>query len=67
MTQSQRKAIGVALTLLTLVAWAIVGMWGYERLLVGAPGWVHLIYFVAFGLGWMFPAMAVIRWMSKPE
>lgn len=65
MTQSRRKAIGVVLTLLTLLVWAVIGMWGYELFLVGAPNWVHLVYFVVLGLSWMFPAMAVIRWMSR--
>lgn len=67
MTQSRRKAAGIVLTLLTLVVWAALGMWIYETWLVGAHNLVHLAFFVLFGLGWIFPAMAVIRWMLKPD
>lgn len=67
MTQSRRKALGIVLTLFTLVVWAALGMWIYELWLVGAHKLVHLAFFVAFGLGWVFPAMVVIRWMLKPD
>lgn len=67
MIQRQRKAVGIVLTLLTLVAWAALGMWIYELWLVGAHNLVHLAFFVFFGLGWVFPAMVVIRWMLKPD
>lgn len=67
MNQRQRKALGTVITLFTLVAWAVIGMWIYEVWLVGAANWIHLIFFVAFGLGWIFPAMAIIRWMARPD
>lgn len=67
MTQRQRKAIGTVLTIVTLIAWAVMGMWIYETWLVGADNLVHLLFFVAFGLAWVFPAMVVIRWMARPD
>lgn len=67
MTQRQRKAIGIVLTILTLIVWAALGMWIYEGWLVGAHNLVHLAFFVLFGLAWIFPAMAVIRWMTQPD
>lgn len=67
MTQSQRKATGIVLTLLTLVLWTALGLWIYELWLVGAHNLVHLAFFVVFGLGWVLPAMMVIRWMLKPN
>lgn len=66
-TQRQRKAIGIGLTLLTLVLWTALGLWIYELWLVGAHNFVHLAFFVLFGLAWVFPAMAVIRWMLRPD
>lgn len=67
LTQRQRKAIGTVLTIVSIVIWAIIGMWFYELWLVDAPNWAHLIFFVLFGLAWIFPAMIVIRWMAKPD
>ena len=67
MTQRQRKAVGTVLTLLALIAWAVLGMWIYELWLVDAHNLVHMAFFVLFGLGWIVPAMAVIRWMLRPD
>jgi len=67
MTQRQRKALGIVLTLVTLVLWTALGLWIYDLWLVGAPNLLLLGFFVIFGLGWVVPAMAVIRWMLKPD
>lgn len=67
MTQRQRKAAGVFLTLATLVVWAGLGTWLYETWLVGAHNLALLAFFVLFGMAWVFPAMLVIRWMARPD
>lgn len=67
MTQSQRKAIGVVLTLISIVLWAVLAVWVYEGLVAGSDTLVTLIYFIAAGLGWVFPAMVIIRWMARPD
>lgn len=67
MTQRQRKAVGTVLTLVSLAVWAVVGMWIYETFLVDAPNWAHLIFFVGFGVAWLFPAKVIIRWMARPD
>lgn len=66
MNQRQRKAIGTVLTILCVIAWATIGMWLYDWFLIGASPIVHLIFFVAFGMAWIFPAKFIIRWMNKP-
>jgi small-conductance mechanosensitive channel len=67
LNQRQRKAVGTVLTILSLVIWATIGMWIYDWFLVGvSPIW-HLIFFVGFGLAWIFPARVVILWMAKPD
>ena len=67
MSQSQRKAIGVVLTLISIVVWAALAVWVYEALVANSNAVVTLIYFVAAGLGWVFPAMVIIRWMARPD
>lgn len=67
MTQRQRKAAGTVLTIFMLIAWAVIGMWIYETWLVDAGNLLHLAFFVLFGLAWVFPAMAIIRWMARPD
>lgn len=67
MNQRQRKAVGTVLTIISIVAWATLGMWIYEWFLVGASPIWHLIFFVGFGLAWVFPARFLIQWMAKPD
>lgn len=65
--QRPRKAIGTALTVLSVILWSAVGLWIYEALLIGASPLLHLVFFVGFGLAWVLPAMAIIRWMARPD
>ena len=34
---------------------------------IKANGVVEVIYYVVAGLGWVLPAMPLIRWMSRPD
>lgn len=67
MTQSTRKLIGVLLTLAVLVGYALIIMVIYDTYLTGLPQPVLLLFFVVAGLTWCLPAMAIIRWMAKPD
>jgi len=67
MTQRNRKLIGVFLILGSIMAWVSVFTSVYLALPAGLPPWVLLPYFVVAGMGWLFPAMWIIRWMAKPE
>lgn len=67
MSQRNRKLIGAFLLVISVVGWAILGTWGYLLLPEGLPGAVLIIYFIFAGMGWMLPAMALIRWMARPN
>ena len=67
MTQSNRKLIGTLLTLTSIVAWLVIGTWIYLALLQEQAWFVHILYFLVAGMGWLLPAMALIRWMAKPD
>jgi uncharacterized protein DUF2842 len=34
---------------------------------VKANGIIEMIYYVVAGLGWVLPAMPLVRWMSRPD
>jgi hypothetical protein len=34
---------------------------------VKANGAIEVIYYAVAGLGWVLPAMPLIRWMSRPD
>jgi uncharacterized protein DUF2842 len=62
-----RKLIG-AIALLTLViVWALLAMAIAQPVLATANGVVAALYYVIAGLGWVLPAMPLIKWMSRPE
>jgi len=67
MTQRNRKLIGVFLILGSIAVWLSVFTSVYLALPEGLPIWILMPYFVVAGMGWVFPAMAVIRWMARPE
>ena len=67
MSQSTRKLIGVLLTIAVLVAYSLIVMVLYDTYLTALPQPVLLAFFVVAGLGWCIPAMAIIRWMARPD
>ena len=67
MTQRNRKLIGILLFLLSLVIWSSLATSIYLSLPSDLPLWLLMPYFVVVGLGWLWPAMAIIRWMARPN
>lgn len=67
MNQRSRKLIGVFLLLGSIAAWVSVFTSVYLALPPDLPGWVLLPYFIVAGMGWLYPAIWIIRWMAKPE
>jgi hypothetical protein len=61
-----RKLIGCCALLLLVTAWSLVAMAVAQPLLANAGAAVAAIYYVVAGLGWVLPAMPLVRWMSRP-
>ena len=67
MTIRTRKLIG-AFALLALVSvWSLFAMALAQSVLTDINGFVAVIYYVVAGLGWVLPAMALIKWMARPD
>ena len=62
-----RKFIGAILLILLVVTWALLAMGFAQSPLVKANGVIEVLYYVVAGLGWVLPAMPLIRWMSRPD
>jgi len=60
-----RKLIGSVGVLVILFAW----IWVFTSLYDHLPQnrFVHLVYFVALGLGWILPVIPLISWMGKAD
>lgn len=67
MTQRSRKALGIPLILGSIVAWLSISTSIYLALPPDLPIWILMPYFVVAGMGWLFPAMWIIRWMARPD
>jgi hypothetical protein len=65
MSTRTRKLIGAIGLLSLVIVWALVAM-AAAQFVFSSPNTVAAwIYYVVAGMGWIFPAMPVIRWMSK--
>ena len=60
-----RKLIGAVLLVILVPAWALVAMTLAQSPLVKSHGLVEVAYYVIAGLGWVVPAMPLVRWMSR--
>ena len=59
-----RKFIGTVALLILAIVWLLLAMAVAQFPVVKANGVVEVIYYVVAGMGWVLPAMPLIRWMS---
>ena len=67
MSIRMRKLIGTVALLALVIVWALVAMAVAQPVLASANRLVAGIYYVIAGLGWVLPAMPLIKWMSRPD
>ena len=60
-----RKLIGALALLALVIVWALVAMAVAQFPPIFNNPWVAATYYVVVGLGWVLPAMPLIKWMSK--
>ena len=67
MTIRRRKLIGAVLLLVLVIVWSLVGVAVAQApVLKDAPLW-QFVFYIVVGLGWVLPAMPLIKWMSKKD
>jgi hypothetical protein len=62
-----RKLIGAVALIALVVSWALLAMAIAQLPAIKANGLVEVIYYVVAGLGWVLPAMLLVKWMSRPD
>jgi hypothetical protein len=62
-----RKLVGAVALILLVLTWALVAMALAQAPAIKASRLLETIYYVVAGLGWVLPAMPLIRWMSRPD
>ncbi len=63
----QRKFVGLVATIAFLVVYTLIAMAIGGQYVVGHGAAVELPAFILLGIGWLPVAMALIRWMSRPD
>jgi hypothetical protein len=59
-----RKLLGAIALLILVIGWTLIAMALAQLPVIKANGVVEVMYYVLAGLGWVLPAMPLIRWMS---
>jgi hypothetical protein len=62
-----RKLVGAIMLIVLVATWALVAMALAQSAVVKTDGLIEVIYYIVAGLGWVLPAMPLIRWMSRPD
>ena len=67
MRMRTRKLIGAVALLMLVSVWALLAMALAQSVLTDISGLVAAIYYVIAGVGWVLPAMLLVRWMARPD
>ena len=67
MTIRTRKLIGTVALIDLAACWTLLEMALAQSILTSTNGWVELVYYVVAGIGWVLPAMPIVKWMSRPD
>ena len=67
MSMRTRKLIGAFALLALVTVWSLIAMALAQSVLTDINGLVAVIYYVVAGLGWVLPAMLLIKWMGRPD
>lgn len=62
-----RKLIGTFALLVLVAVWSLFAMALAQSVLTDINGLVAAIFYVVAGLGWVAPAMLLVRWMLRPD
>jgi hypothetical protein len=67
MTIRIRKLIGTVALFALVAVWSLIAMALAQSVLTDISGLVATIYYVVVGLGWVVPAMLLVKWMARPD
>ena len=67
MSLRMRKLVGAFALFALVIVWSLLAMALAQFMLPATTGLVAVAYYVVVGLGWVLPAMPLVRWMSRPN
>ncbi|WP_051661343.1 DUF2842 domain-containing protein [Bosea sp. 117] len=60
-----RKFIGTVLMIVLVIVWALGAMGLAQGRVTTLPGYLQFFAYMLLGIGWVFPAGLIIRWMVR--
>jgi hypothetical protein len=60
-----RKLIGVFALFALVIVWSLLAMAIAQAPVIFNNAWLAGLYYVVAGVGWVLPAMPLVRWMSR--
>lgn len=67
MTIRARKLIGTFGLFALAIIWSLLAMAFAQSVLTDINGFVATLYYIVAGLGWVLPAMLLVKWMVRPD
>lgn len=67
MTMRIRKLIGAFALIALVTVWSLLAMALAQSVLTDVSGLTATVYYVVAGLGWVLPAMLLVKWMVRPD
>ena len=64
MSVRSRKLVGTFALIALVLIWALLAMAVAQFPVIKASSLAETIYYVVAGLGWVLPAMPLIKWMA---
>jgi hypothetical protein len=61
-----KKFFGAIALLLLAAVWSLTAMVVAQAPMIANSGWLQAAFYVVAGLGWVLPAMPLVKWMSDP-
>jgi len=65
MTLRIRKLIGAVALFALVIVWALVAMAIAQFPPIFNNPWIAGVYYVVVGMGWVLPAMPLVKWMLR--
>jgi hypothetical protein len=65
MSTRTRKLLGAFLLFALVIVWSLLAMAIAQVPFIFGNPWLASFYYVVAGVGWVLPAMPLVRWMSK--
>jgi hypothetical protein len=62
-----RKLVGALALFVLVIVWALLAMALAQAPLVREHALISVFYYIVAGIGWVLPAMPLVRWMSRPN